>query len=150
MVMEDLAATAELVGGSLSTLITDPTAAPLPYDDLKEIVKDLGRIQGGSWNAPELDHPTLAPEGLGTVSWPFAFAHEGTPEALSIHPDVATRGAEHLWLEGKGLDLDNSPCKSWRPLFAVAALLMCCRAHLRPSSRGVFCVLLTGKCRAQT
>ena len=30
MVMEDLAATAELVGGSLSTLITDPTAAPLP------------------------------------------------------------------------------------------------------------------------
>ena len=82
------------------------------YDDLKEIVKDLGRIQGGSWNAPELDHPTLAPEGLGTVSWPFAFAHEGTPEALSIHPDVATRGAEHLWLEGKGLDLDNSPCKN--------------------------------------
>ena len=30
MVMEDLAASAELVGGSLSTLITDPTAAPLP------------------------------------------------------------------------------------------------------------------------
>ena len=114
---------------SLSFRLSAPKAQPsyscvwvARYDDLKEIVKDLGRIQGGSWNAPELDHPTLAPEGLGTVSWPFAFAHEGTPEALSIHPDVATRGAEHLWLEGKGLDLDNSPCKNdWEGLPCCAA-----------------------------
>eukprot|EP01051_Picozoa_sp_SAG22_P029439 SAG22_NODE_10912_length_510_cov_0.851582_1_plen_120_part_00 len=69
----------------MSELVTGGT--PVPYDDIKAIVVGVAGLQAASWKHPLLDDPVLSPQGEGKIHWPFAFAHDGTPGALTFKAD---------------------------------------------------------------
>jgi hypothetical protein len=117
MVMEDLQrrgteyhSSSSAVSSVPSSLWAQPNccgkSVVLSYDGVKSLVRDLAKLAGSTWNHPLLTDPVLAPDAK-RIKWPLAFAQK-TIEGFVLHPLLASRGREALWLEGDGLDLQLS------------------------------------------